>query len=70
MRKITQFQRMTVNDLYYGGLEWGTPIGSVQAVDKNGQWHLYIDDILVLKSADDKTVVNYVNKRIKEARMK
>lgn len=68
MRKVTQFIRMKRVDCYYGSIEWGTPIGSVQVLDRedsNTRFDLKINGEVVMTNKRDFEIVQYVNKLIK-----
>ena len=68
MRKTTNFNRMKRSDCYYMGIEWGTPIGSVQVLDTKDpfKFDLVINDEYVLFNETDSTIVTFVNSLIKE----
>ena len=68
MRKTTQFRRMFIDDCYVGGIEWGTPIGSVRVIERDNldRFDLSINDEVVMINVTAKEIVSHVNKLIKE----
>lgn len=69
MRKTTQFRRMFIDDCYVGGIDWGTPIGSVRVIDRDDnfdRFDLTINDEVVMINVTASEIVKHVNKLIKE----